>query len=61
MNKHTLISRLTVARELHAGLARQQAYRRRAGLPKGNLVGGETFHRDWCKVYDAAVKRLGKN
>ena len=60
MTKQAVIQKLTLARELHAELARQQAAKRRLCLPKASTIGGETFHRDWCKVYDAAVKRLGK-
>ena len=60
MTKRKLISKMAIVRGCHAALARQQASRRRAGLPKGNLVGGETFHRKWTQVYDAAIKRLEK-
>ena len=60
MSKKTLIQKLNIARSLHAGLAKNQAAKRRLGLPKAGTIGGETFHRNWCRVYDEAVKRLGK-
>ena len=60
MTKRTLIQKLNIARCIHAGWAKEQAARRRQGRPKARLVGGETWHREWCRVYDEAVKRLEK-
>ena len=60
MSKRQLIQKMNLARNIHAGWAREQAARRRQGRQKARMVGGETFHRDWCRVYDEAVKRLEK-
>ena len=60
MTRRQLIRKMLLARHVHAGWAKEQAAWRRLGLRKARLVGGETFHRDWVKVYDEAVRALKK-
>jgi len=58
MTRREVIKHMREAYRIHLLWARRQAKRRRRGERPVPLVGAETHHRKWCRVYVAAIKLL---
>ena len=58
MKRTDVISALSFAMELHRNWATVQRRRRSDGKGALPFVGGETYHRDWAKVYRQAISLI---
>lgn len=53
-----LLRKFQLARETHSSWATTQRKRRTEGKKPVPLVGSETHHRRWVRVYDSAIRVL---